>query len=339
MKNEQPLISAIISTYNSERFIDGKIQDLLSQTWADKLEIIIINSGSLQNEDEIIKPYLESYSGIKDIKTHERETIYKAWNRGIAIAKGKFITNANTDDRLRKDAYEVLATELLDNDKTAMVYGNQVISYIENETFEELKSPEYFIHPDFSRLRLYSNYFLGSQSMWRSTIHSKDQIYFDEKYEIAGDYDFVCRVAERYEIKHIDDCLGVYYRSPDRRNKEYENSHKTFEETYEIKKKYLIKYLSGLSRSQIIKIKFRAKAYLNLPKRSIEIFSGIIRRILPGKLPLSLEYICWLGSNAAEKEGDLHLAMKYCDKFKDKSKTPFINKQYLSLMEKLKDEK
>ncbi|HKI79598.1 MAG TPA: glycosyltransferase [Ignavibacteriaceae bacterium] len=339
MKNDSPLISAIISTYNSEKFLDGKINDLLSQTWADKLEIIIINSGSLQNEDEIVKPYLERYSNIKYIKTSERETIYKAWNRGIAIAKGKFITNANTDDRLRKNAYEVLASKLQDNDKVAMVYGNQVISNIVNETFEELKFWEYFVHPKFSTLRLYSNYFLGSQTMWRSTVHYEDGIFFDEKYEIAGDYDFVCRVAEKHEIKHINDCLGIYYRSPNKQNKEYENFQKTFEETYEIKKKYLARYLSGLKGSQVNRIKIYAKFYSFLPKRMFEIYSGIIRRILPGSPPLSLEYICWLGSNIAEKEGDLTLAIKYCNKFKDKSKTPFINKQNLSLIDKLKDEK
>ncbi|WP_407931600.1 glycosyltransferase, partial [Ignavibacterium album] len=44
------LVSVIVSTYNSERFIRGKIEDLLNQSIFDKIEIIIINSGSLENE-------------------------------------------------------------------------------------------------------------------------------------------------------------------------------------------------------------------------------------------------------------------------------------------------
>ncbi|MBK6913999.1 MAG: glycosyltransferase family 2 protein [Ignavibacteriales bacterium] len=38
--------------------------------------------------------------------------MYKAWNRAIRIAKGKYITNANTDDLLRRDALEILAENL-----------------------------------------------------------------------------------------------------------------------------------------------------------------------------------------------------------------------------------
>ena len=85
MNNKKILVSAIISTYNSEKFIRGKIEDLLAQTIIDKLEIIIVNSGSQQNEDEIIREYLDKYHNIKYIKTKARETISKAWNRGIKI--------------------------------------------------------------------------------------------------------------------------------------------------------------------------------------------------------------------------------------------------------------
>ena len=45
----QPLVSAIISTYNSAFFIRGRIENLLNQTISDQLEIIIVNSGSDEN--------------------------------------------------------------------------------------------------------------------------------------------------------------------------------------------------------------------------------------------------------------------------------------------------
>ena len=102
--SEKYLISAIVSTYNSERFIRGCLEDLEAQTIADSVEIIFVNSGSEQNEEVIVKEFQQEYSNIKYIKTDERETVYSAWNRGIKASTGKYITNANTDDRHRKDA-------------------------------------------------------------------------------------------------------------------------------------------------------------------------------------------------------------------------------------------
>ncbi len=102
------LVSAIVSTYNSERFIRGCLEDLECQTIADRLEIVVVNSGSQQNEEAVIREFQEKYSNIKYIKTDQRETVYAAWNRGIQAATGKYITNANTDDRHRKDALEVM---------------------------------------------------------------------------------------------------------------------------------------------------------------------------------------------------------------------------------------
>ena len=119
------LISALVSTYNSERFIRGCLEDLEAQTVANKLEIIVVNSGSEQNEESIVKEFQKKYSNIKYVKTELRETIYTAWNRAIKIARGKYLTNANTDDRHRKDALEILANELDNNPDIALVYGDQ----------------------------------------------------------------------------------------------------------------------------------------------------------------------------------------------------------------------
>ena len=107
------LISAIISTYNSEKYLKGRIEDLLDQSIADQLEIIIVNSASQQNEDGIVKDYQGLFPNIHYIRTQKRETIYKAWNRGIKISSGEFITNANTDDRLKSNALEILSSELI----------------------------------------------------------------------------------------------------------------------------------------------------------------------------------------------------------------------------------
>ena len=111
-KQYKYLVSAIVSTYNSEKHIRGCLEDLENQTIADRLEIVVVNSGSQQNEEAIVKEFQKKYNNIKYIKTERRETIYKAWNRAIKAASGEYITNANTDDRRRQDALEIMAKAL-----------------------------------------------------------------------------------------------------------------------------------------------------------------------------------------------------------------------------------
>ena len=76
------LVSAIISTYKSESFIRGRLEDLESQTITDQLEIIVVDSNSPENEKAIVQEFQQKHSNIKYIRTKERETIYTAWNRG-----------------------------------------------------------------------------------------------------------------------------------------------------------------------------------------------------------------------------------------------------------------
>ena len=75
------VVSAIISTYNSAKFIESRISNLLNQTLGEDLEIIVVVSGSTQEESKIVEKFLEKYNNIKLIITDKRESIYQAWNR------------------------------------------------------------------------------------------------------------------------------------------------------------------------------------------------------------------------------------------------------------------
>jgi len=238
--SKEYFVSAIVSTYNSERFIRGCLEDLESQTIADELEIVIVNSGSEQNEDKIIKEFQEKYSNIKYIKTYQRETIYQAWNRGVKAATGKYITNANTDDRHRKDAFELLAKVLDENQDVALVYADQIITEKENETLEKYTQAGIFFWPDFDRNYLLKVCSTGSQPMWRKSVHEEFG-YFDESMHIVGDYEFWLRITQKYFLKHVPELLGLYYRSS--QNAEYRNHQRTMQETALVQSYYKTKLM------------------------------------------------------------------------------------------------
>jgi glycosyltransferase involved in cell wall biosynthesis len=311
----RPNISVIISTYNSEEFLRGRLENLIEQTIFDKIEIIIVNSGSEQNEESIVNEYLQKCSNIKYLKTEKRETIYKAWNRGIKLAEGRYITNANADDRLRNDALEILSEALNKNTETALVYAEQYISDIQNPTFMDIDKKNKFIRLEYSKLRLLFGYIAGPQSMWRSSIHFVDNIWFNEDLEIAGDYEFVCRISEKYHLLKVPGVLGIYYKSKNNLNKEHIDFELTKKETYFIQDKYLRRYINSLDKQELNKLK--RKIYFWVSQTNI--FTTLFRKFLEISFPTyqipPKIFYHWVGSVLAEESGNLEEAKDFCSHF------------------------
>ena len=229
------LVTAIISTYASERFMKGCLENLISQSIFDKIEIIVIDSGSPENEGDIVKAYQKKYDNIVYLCT-ERETIYQAWNRAIKMSRGKYLTNANTDDRHQFDAFEKMVDILEKNTNIVLVYSDQKKSTIENEDFEECQTSEILNLPVFSKEILIKQCLTGSQPFWRSSAH--DTVgYFSEDLVIAGDYDMWLKMSVHWDFMKSEEILGLYYDAE--QGLEHKNQYLCDVESMELRKKYL----------------------------------------------------------------------------------------------------
>lgn len=207
------IVSAIVSTYNSERYIEGCLQDLIAQTLYSRgaLEIIVVDSGSQQNEGAIVQRYAEQYPNIRYIRT-ERETIYAAWNRGVQAASGRYLTNANTDDRHKKTALERMAAELDRRADIALVYADSFVTERENEQFDTATISAVLRYPQFDRKLLFQLCYIGPHPMWRKSLHERYGL-FDAAMKSAGDYDFWLRISLSETLHHLPETLGLYLRS------------------------------------------------------------------------------------------------------------------------------
>lgn len=209
-------VSAIVSTYNSERFLRGRLDDLLTQTLYQQgqLEIVVINAGSKQGERYIIRDYLGCVTYIESL----REPIYSSWNRGVLIAKGQYLTNANADDRLRPDALELLSKALDCNPEIGLVYADGFVTSTENARWGQdctiSDKPPYhgkIVWPEHNPKQLLQAYYGGPNPMWRSTLHDEHGL-FDDSFQLAGDYEFALRLAAHgVPMKHIPHVLTLFY--------------------------------------------------------------------------------------------------------------------------------
>lgn len=200
-------VSVIVSTYASEEFIEGCLEDLTEQSIFTQCEIIVINSGSPEDEDRVIRQYIERYDNITYLHT-KRETLYEAWNRGIKISQAPYISNANTDDRHRHDHLQVLSHELDTHPKAAVAYGD-VLKVEECVPFNEAKPTGIFHRQPHCQVNLLRSGEMGNQPMWRKSVHAEVG-YFNPKYTIVGDYEMWCRVSEKHDMVHVNEPLGYF---------------------------------------------------------------------------------------------------------------------------------
>ena len=104
MKNTKKDISIIVPIYNAEKYIKKCVESLLRQT-KEELEIILINDGSTDQTEKIIKTFQDPR--IRYFK-NKNQGIGKTRNFGIQKAEGEYISFVDSDDTLEKTACEEL---------------------------------------------------------------------------------------------------------------------------------------------------------------------------------------------------------------------------------------
>ena len=108
-------ISIIIPVYNSEKYFSKYLYIIANQTFLLKnLEVIIINDGSTDNSEKIIRSYKKKLNII--YKKQKNQGQSSARNKGIEIAKGKYVTFIDSDDFIDKKMLSVLYKEAVIKD-------------------------------------------------------------------------------------------------------------------------------------------------------------------------------------------------------------------------------
>ncbi len=211
------LISAIVSTYKSEEFMQECLTDLTGQTLGDNLEIIIVDANSPQNERKIVTEFQKRFSNIRYIRTCERIGIYPAWNFGIYLASSDLVTPFSTNDRLRPDAYEIMVRYMQSHPNTALVYGDTFLTDLPHQSFHNFvpkKNLMAFRWPPFNYEQLLFNCLIGPHPVWKKSL-CHDVGYVDPRYTAISDQDYWLRIGRSHTIEHIQEYTGLQWLSDD----------------------------------------------------------------------------------------------------------------------------
>ena len=197
-------VSIIVPIYNTSKYLNGCIKSLLHQTLED-IEIILINDGSTDESESIIKKYKDKR--IKYI-SKKNEGIGKTRNLGIDTATGEYLSFIDSDDYIEPNFCEVMYEKAI-KDKCDIVIcdyyedHNYGLKEIRFPTFKDASLKE---NPDILNM---VNLGPCNKIYKRSLFKNKENRFVENlKYEDAPLV--VKLLLNAKKIGKIDDCLAHY---------------------------------------------------------------------------------------------------------------------------------
>lgn len=194
--NENPQFSIIIACFNGEQTIKHAIESVFLQK-NKNVELIVIDGASTDNTIGVLKECADKI----DYWISEPDTgIYNAWNKGVRVARGKYISFVGADDILLPGALDAYArlTEAFPEAE----YLSSRVSYGDGRSARIIGSPW-----QWSRFRRYMTV-AHVGSMHRRSLYDRIGLY-DESFRITGDYELLLRAGPTLRTAYMPDVTAV----------------------------------------------------------------------------------------------------------------------------------
>lgn len=204
------LISIIIPTYNSGKYLNECLKSIVNQSYKN-IEIVIIDDGSTDNSVDIINNYCLNDNRIC-VYTANNSGVSSARNIGLQKAKGEYILFVDSDDYLKDDSViETLANNINNYDvirfNTGILFNNKVI---ENKKIvyskNDYHSGNEFIDDVLSNEVDYGWYlwqYLYKKELWDKVAFPKGRI-FEDTYTIYR------TLLNAHNIKTLEDIIYIH---------------------------------------------------------------------------------------------------------------------------------
>jgi glycosyltransferase involved in cell wall biosynthesis len=198
-----PKVSIITVCLNKKEFLEKCINSVISQIYKN-IEYIIIDGGSNDGSLEILNKYRDK---INKLVIEKDNGIYDAMNKGIALASGEIIYFLNSDDRFYDNhVIEGVVPLFTGNEEIDFVYGNI-------EVFNPMNKASYIErYPERISKALFITKTIGHPATFFRAPCFKRAGLFDERYKIAGDYEWFLRAVFTKGLRgmHVERNVSVF---------------------------------------------------------------------------------------------------------------------------------
>ncbi|UFH52851.1 glycosyltransferase family 2 protein [Spirosoma sp. KNUC1025] len=208
----KPWVSVICTSYNHEDYVIQALQSVVDQSYPN-VELIVIDNGSTDRSVERITAFIQSYPTIQFIRNSVNLGLNRAFNQGLALAKGRYVIDLAADDILLPERI-AKQTELFEqlSGPYAVVFSNA--AYI-NAKGEEMglhypidEKGRACLHVPTGNIfqPILESYFICTPTMMIRRDVLNELGGYDETLAYE-DFDFWVRSSRLYQYAYVDEVL------------------------------------------------------------------------------------------------------------------------------------
>ncbi len=188
-------ISLITVTFNSEKYLEGCIKSVISQTYKN-IEHIIIDGASSDGTISIIERYAPN---ISQWVSEKDNSMYHAINKGMKMATGDIIGVLNSDDIFASNDVIAEIAKCFTNNKVDSLYGDLVyVDPMNTQAVHRLWKGQ-----DYTRERFKYGWMPAHPTFYFKKELIKSLGGYESHYHTAADYEFMARYLFRNKISSI----------------------------------------------------------------------------------------------------------------------------------------
>lgn len=203
---ENVLVTVFIPVYNAEKYIKECIESVLAQTYQN-FEILVVDDGSTDKSLDIIRTYNDER--IRIYANDKNCGIPYTRNRGLELARGKYIAFLDADDvaypkRLQK------SVEFLEKHPEYRVVGGMCTHIIDEKQKKTLGELQLQPHTRRDYYALFRSPLTNSSAMIDLEFIRQNNLHYNENCFVAQDYEFFVQCLKYTSIGQIWNTLVGY---------------------------------------------------------------------------------------------------------------------------------
>ncbi len=133
----RPTVSVIIPNYNHADYLRKRVETVMAQTYTN-FEVLLLDDASTDGSLHVIEALLKEYPTIQFYANKKNTgSPFAQWNKGVELAKGKYLWIAESDDYCAPTLLQTLVETIEQEENIALAYAQ---SYLVNEQNEIINS-------------------------------------------------------------------------------------------------------------------------------------------------------------------------------------------------------